>query len=121
MSILQLKSGDIVKDNYRICIDLDTLCTVHKFEDNRLVFHPCRLKAVNELYKNGHEIIITTVYSEDIIAPQISELNYHEIKYDFMNIDFYVSNRSRGNTSFFNELFDRNYEIKPLSWEITYK
>ena len=121
MSILQLKSGDIVKDNYRICIDLDTLCTVHKFEDNRLVFHTCRLKAVNELYKNGHEIIITTVYSEDIIAPQISELNYHEIKYDFMSIDFYVSKRSRGNTSFFNELFDRNYEIKPLSWEITYK
>ena len=62
MSILQLKHGDIVKDNYRICIDLDTLCTVHKFEDNRLVFHPCRLKAVNELYKNGHEIIINTVY-----------------------------------------------------------
>ena len=121
MSILRPKSSDIVKDNYRICIDLDTLCNIRKFEDNKLVFYPCRLKAVNELYKNGHEIIITTVYSEDIIASQISELNYHEIKYDFMSIDFYVSKRSRGNTSFFNELFDRNYEIKPLSWEITYK
>ena len=51
MSILRPKSSDIVKDNYRICIDLDTLCNIRKFEDNKLVFYPCRLKAVNELYK----------------------------------------------------------------------
>lgn len=109
------------KDNYSILIELDSISKISN--ENIVTFHPCRLKAVNQLYDNGHKIIIFTTIEEekkDIIIPQLRDLKYHDIKFGFVDTDFIVSWKSREQVPFFNELFDRNYEIKPIPYLITY-
>lgn len=110
-----------LKKNYNILIDLDSLCKIH--ESYKIIFHPCRLKAVNSLHENGHIITIFTSIGEDkkqIILPQLINLKYHKIKFGFEDVDFIVSYKSREQVPFFNELFDRNYKIEPLPYLISY-
>jgi hypothetical protein len=109
------------KDNYSILIELESISRI-SFDDI-VTFHPCRLMAVNNLYDNGHKIIIFTTIDEgkkEIILPQLSDLKYQEIKFGFIDADFIVSWKSREQVPFFNELFDRDYQIKPLPYLITY-
>lgn len=109
------------KDNYSILIELESISFVS--DEDIVRFHPCRLKAVNELYNKGHKIIIfTTIDNEkkEIILPQLKELKYHDIKFGFIDVDFIVSWKSREQIPFFNEIFDRNYEIKALPYLIEY-
>lgn len=122
MSIIKLhQKQNNLKENYKILIELDSISIITS--ENIINFHPCRLKAVNKLYDKGHEITIFTTIEEekkDIIIPQLKELKYHNIKFGFINVDFIVSWKSREQIPFFNELFDRSYEIKPLPYLITY-
>ncbi len=108
-----------IKKIFDISIDLECLGTINS--DNTIVFHPCRLNAVNTLYEKGHKIIIFTSKSKnDIIIDSIKNLKYHKIIFDHVECDFIVSNAAREQTPFFNELFDRNYEIKPMKYLIEY-
>jgi hypothetical protein len=108
-----------IKKIFDISIDLDCLGTIKS--DNTIVFHPCRLNAVNTLYEKGHKIIIFTSKSKnDIIIESIKNLKYHKIIFDHVECDFIVSNAAREQTPFFNELFDRNYDIKPLKYLTEY-
>tara|TARA_R100000005_G_C4932965_1_gene161035 strand:+ start:186 stop:554 length:369 start_codon:yes stop_codon:yes gene_type:complete len=110
------------KENYSIAIDLKSIAIVN---DLNIKFHPCRLKAVNNLYEKGQKIIIFTDILEEnekFVKEQISDLKYHQIVFNiFKDVDFIVSSNSRENISFFNEVFDRNYEIKPLPYLISYE
>ena len=116
------------KDQYRICIDLDSIGSIQKHDDPwKVVLNPCRFRAVKELYDQGHYIILVTNESSDkesLISPQLEynnqRLPYHEIIYNHVEADFYVSEGSRQQLSFFDELFDRNYEIKPLGPGVVY-
>jgi hypothetical protein len=110
-----------VKENYSIAIDLKSIAIVN---DLNIKFHPCRLKAVNNLYEKGHKIIIFTDIKEDnekFVKEQILDLKYHQIVFNMFNVDFIVSTNSREQISFFNEVFDRDYEIKPLPYLISYE
>lgn len=120
MSIL--KKCDSEKDNYKILIDLKSICRIDN--DGYPVLHPCRLRAVNNLYDNGNRIIIftsTTKDKSDIVESRLSDLKYHKIIFDFEDgLDFIVSDLSRENLPFFNELFDRNYTITRLPYRVNY-
>lgn len=125
MSIIKnyQKENNLVKDTYNILIDLESICNINYLNDERIVFHPCRLKAVNSLYDKGHIInIFTRIDSSkrENIIQQLEDLKYHNIIFDFINVDFIVSSKSREQISFFDELFDRDYEIKPLQHLISY-
>ena len=58
----EIKQNNL-KENYKILIELDSISIVTS--ENIINFHPCRLKAVNELYDKGHEIIIFTTIEEE--------------------------------------------------------
>ena len=120
MSIL--KKNQLEKDNYKILIDLLSICRLD--DDGYPLLHPCRLKAVNHLYDNGNKIILFTSITEDkknVVESRLSDLKYHKIIFDFEeDVDFIVSSDSRENRSFFNELFDRNYKISHPPYAMEY-
>lgn len=121
MAIIKQYQRNYQKDSYSVLIDLNSISRIS--DENTINFYPCRLKAVNQLYDNGHKIIIFTTFEEekkDIIIPQLKELKYHDIKFGFVDVDFIVSWKSREQVPFFNELFDRDYQIKSLPYLITY-
>jgi len=110
-----------LKETFDISIDLE--CLGYLNDNKEITLHPCRKNAVNHLYDNGHKIIIfTSTKSEekDNIIEGLKDLKYHQIIFDYVECDFIVSNKSREQTPFFNELFDRNYEIKHLPYLIEY-
>jgi hypothetical protein len=121
MAIIKQYQRNYQKDSYSVLIDLNSISRIS--DENTINFYPCRLKAVNQLYYNGHKIIIFTTFEEekkDIIIPQLKELKYHDIKFGFVDVDFIVSWKSREQVPFFNELFDRDYQIKSIPYLITY-
>tara|TARA_B100001287_G_scaffold271403_1_gene271646 strand:- start:58 stop:432 length:375 start_codon:yes stop_codon:yes gene_type:complete len=121
MSIVKLKQkekGITENQKYDIAIDLECLGL---YQDAGWKFHPCRLRAVNKLYENGQKIIIFTTQSmSGELLDQIKELKYHRIIFNHVECDFIVSNKSREQIPFFNELFDRDYKIEPLPYLIDY-
>ena len=109
------------KENYSIAIDLKSIAIVN---ESNIKMHPCRLRAVNNLYEKGHKIIIFPDILEDkkeYVVKEIIDLKYHQIIFNMFDVDFIVSTCSREQVSFFNEVFDRDYEIKPLPYLTSYE
>ena len=112
-----------IRTKYRICFELECCLGVPQENPKDFFISPCRLRAVNKLYDNGHTIIINTKRSEslkEITLDQLKELKYHEIYFSKPDADFYVSDESREQASFFNELFDNDYKIETRPYLIEY-
>lgn len=112
-----------IKTKYKICFELEDTLGVNQKNPEEFFISPCRLKAVNQLYENGHTIIINTKRDESLkklTLKQLEELKYHEIYFNKPEADFYVSNESREQAPFFNELFDNDYKIEARPYLIEY-
>lgn len=125
MAIIKSSQPNTIKDSYNILVDLESLCSIPDLKNNKIYIKPCRLKAINSLFDEGHKITIFTSIKEEYreeILPQLIDLKFNDIKFNFIldEVDFIVSSKSREQVPFFNEVFDRDYTIKPLPYVVTY-